>query len=465
MVVKQSMSRFAKTFLCVLWLGGFLGTFEALHAADTFTWRTNDNRISAEIGSWPLSKLLGKVSEQTGWKVFLEPGTTRDVSVKFKSLSLGDALRSLLGDLNFALVPETNSPSKLFVFRTSLHQATQLISPAQSADAAKKSKRIRNEIVVTLKPGANIDEIARALGAKITGRIDALNTYRLQFEDEAAADAARAALANNPDVASIDSNFPIERPQPVQGVLASSLPDLNLKTRAPGDCGIVIGLVDTSLQKLGGNLDNFVMTPITVAEGGQASANTPTHATSMAETLLRSLQAASGGQTSARILPVDVYGRNRTTSTFDVANGIYRAINGGANVINLSLGSEGDSTLLHNLIRSASQKGVVFFAAAGNEPVTTPYYPAAYPEVTAVTAGDRRGQIASYANRGDFVDVVGPGSSIVNFNGQAWFVSGTSAATAYVTGMAAGLADSRQVCPGDVVSTIRSQLGVQSFEP
>ena len=458
------MTRSLKIFLCVLPLGIFLFAPNNLRAADTFTWRTNDNRISAEIGSWPLPKLLGKVSEQTGWKVFLEPGTTHDVSVKFNNLSLGNALRSLLGDLNFALVPETNGPSKLFVFRTSLHQATQLISPAQSADAGKKSKRIRNEIVVTLKPGANIDEIARALGAKVTGRIDALNTYRLLFDDEAAADAARAALTNNPDVAAIDYNYPIERPQPMQGVLAN-VPDLQLKPRAPGDCGIVIGLIDTSMQRLGGNLDTFVMTPISVAEGGQTSGSVPTHATSMAETLLRSLQQASGGQTSAKILPVDVYGRNQTTSTFDVANGIYRAINGGANVINLSLGSDGDSTMLHNLIRSASQKGIVFFAAAGNEPVTSPYYPAAYPEVTAVTAGDRQGQIASYANRGDFVDVVGPGSSIINFNGQAWFVSGTSAATAYVTGMAAGLADSRQVCPGDVVGSIRSQLAVQSSEP
>src|SRR5205085_2685480 len=110
----------------------------------------------------------------------------------------------LLGNLNFALVPETNAPSKLFVFRTSLHQATQLISPTQASDSAKKSHRISREIIVTLKPGANIDEIAKALGAKVTGRIDALNTYRLQFDDEAAADAARAELASNPNVASID---------------------------------------------------------------------------------------------------------------------------------------------------------------------------------------------------------------------------------------------------------------------
>jgi len=40
-----------------------------------------------------------------------------------------------------------------------------------------------------------------------------------------------------------------------------------------------------------------------------------------------------------------------------------------------------------------------------NEPVTTPTYPAAYPGVVAVTATDSTGQIASYANRGSFVDL------------------------------------------------------------
>jgi hypothetical protein len=456
------MHRFAKNSWKALMLVLLLAPLGLIRAEESLVWRTNSNRIDAEISSWPLQKLLEKISAQTGWKVFIEPGTRHDVSVKFRNLPLGNALRSLLGNLNFALVPETNGASKLFVFRTSVSQATQLVAAGKTGDANKKSSRIANEIIVTLKPGANIDAIARALGAKVTGRIDELNTYRLQFESAEAADAARAALANNPDVASLDSNFQIPRPAPMQNVLASSTPDFNLKTRAPGDCSIVVGLVDTSMQKLGGNLDSFVMTPISVAEGGSAAGSVPTHATTMAQTLLLSLQNASGGQTSVKILPVDVYGRKETTSTFDVANGVYRAINSGANVINLSLGSDGDSTVLHNLITSATQKGIVFFAAAGNEPVTTPYYPAAYSEVTAVTAGDRRGQIANYANRGDFVDVVGPGSSIVNFNGQTWFVSGTSAATAFVTGMAAGLADAKRICPEDVVPSIRNQLAVGS---
>jgi subtilisin family serine protease len=160
-------------------------------------------------------------------------------------------------------------------------------------------------------------------------------------------------------------------------------------------------------------------------------------------------------------LPVDVYGNGSSTTTFDVAKGIYAAINAGAMIINLSLGSEGDSQFLHKMIQSGHEQGVLFFAAAGNEPVTTPTYPAAYPEVVAVTAGDKKGNVASYANHGDFVDVIAPGSSIVAFKNRVFLVMGTSASTAYSSGMAAGLADATKKPLSQVESTIRGTLGVK----
>ena len=308
-----------------------------------------------------------------------------------------------------------------------------------------------------MKPGSkiNIDDLARLLGAKVIGRIDGLHAYRLQFENEAAAQAARDTLSANPDVAQVDFNFPVERPAPADQLLASSSPPIQLKPKAPGDTGrLIVGLIDTPVQPLGGGLDAFLLPSIAVAGESQPNSGLPTHGTSMAETILRSLAAMGNGGSSAQILPVDVYGKSPTSTTFDVAYGIYQAVNAGANPINLSLGSSGDSTFLHNVIQSAYQQGVLFFAAAGNEPVTTPTYPAAYPEVVAVTAGDRQGQIASYANRGSFVDIVAPGSSIVYFNGQAYYVSGTSAATAYATGMAAGRAEQT----GQTLSKVQSDM-------
>jgi len=74
----------------------------------------------------------------------------------------------------------------------------------------------------------------------------------------------------------------------------------------------------------------------------------------------------------------------------------------------ISASQRADSAFLHSVIQDASSKNIVFIGAAGNSPVTTPFYPAAYPEVMAVTAIDQ-GQIASYANRGSFVSLGAPG--------------------------------------------------------
>jgi hypothetical protein len=70
--------------------------------------------------------------------------------------------------------------------------------------------------------------------------------------------------------------------------------------------------------------------------------------------------------------------------------------------------------------------------------VNTPNYPAAIPGVNAVTALDAPGQLASYANFGNFVEMALPGNSIVYMGDQPWVVQGTSPATAYASGIAAG---------------------------
>src|SRR5207245_2052179 len=220
-------------------------------------------------------------------------------------------------------------------------------------------------------------------------------------------------------------------------------PPVHLQLNPPPSNGrVVVGLIDTAVQALGNDLDRFLLKQISAAGDAQLSPDTPSHGTSMAETILRGLEMTTKGSTSVQILPVDVYGPNASTSTFDVANGIALAINGGANVLNLSLGSEGDSPVLRDLIQSAIQKNIAFFAAAGNQPVTTPFYPAAYSDlgVNAVTAIDH-GQLAPYANRGSFVTAGAPGTSIFDFNGQQWSAVGTSSSTAVASGMAAGYMD------------------------
>jgi thermitase len=271
-------------------------------------------------------------------------------------------------------------------------------------------------------------------------------------------------LQENEDVASIESNFPISKPPNPDSLTASSYSPIDLKPKANADGSkLIIGLIDTAVQKEGTGIDGFLLPGISVAGDSKTPGDQPTHGTSMAETMLRAMAALSKtGDTPTMFLPVDVYGGHEATSTFDVAMGIYQAVNNGAQIINLSLGSEASSPFLLKMIQSAHDQGVIFFAAAGNAPVATPTYPAAYPEVIAVTAGSRNGGIAPYANFGSFIDVIAPGSSVVNYKGQSWLIMGTSASTAFASGVAASIFnDGTKSSAADREARIRATLGVK----
>jgi hypothetical protein len=115
--------------LDILCIGFWLGSATQGLTADTLNWSTNATVVSADIRDGKLPWLLEQITSATGWRVFVEPDVSHTVSAKFKNLSPGDALRLLLGDLSFALIPEANASPKLFVFRTSMGNATQRVVP------------------------------------------------------------------------------------------------------------------------------------------------------------------------------------------------------------------------------------------------------------------------------------------------------------------------------------------------
>jgi thermitase len=122
-------------------------------------------------------------------------------------------------------------------------------------------------------------------------------------------------------------------------------------------------------------------------------------------------------------------------------------------VINLSLGSSSDSPFLQSVIQDVNKLNIPMFAAAGNQPVTSPFYPAAYPGVNAVTAIDN-GQLAPYASRGAFISLGAPGSSVIPFGNLSFGVQGTSVSSAYTSGLAAGFLENS----GDNISKMQTFL-------
>jgi hypothetical protein len=407
---------------------------------NTLDWRVGQDKVTADIRNWEVQTLLEHVASATGWQVFLEPGTKYTVSAKFKDRAPGEALRLLIPPLTAVLLPQSNAPPKLCVYRTSVREATQRIIPV-----IRKKGHIANELIVKLKPGERIDDLAKRLGAKVVGKIDGMNAYRLRFDNADSVNSARETLQSDRSVESVDYNYPVFRPPDPEPVSLSSAPPMNLRPQAvsAGD-QIIVGLIDSAVraQDVPDALKDFLLPGISVAGEGAAADGKPTHGPSMFQTILKGIEAAqqSGDGSKVRVLPVDVYGGSEMTTTFDISAGIFRAIESGATIVNLSLGSPVDTPFLSTLIENSADQGVLFFAAAGNEPVTTPMYPAAYPDVIAVTAINRDGAIAPWANYGSFIDIGAPGSSIVSFGGQMYLVTGTSTSTALSSGGAAAMA-------------------------
>jgi hypothetical protein len=124
--------------------------------------------------------------------------------------------------------------------------------------------------------------------------------------------------------------------------------------------------------------------------------------------------------------------------------------------------------MLGSLIEEGIQKGIVFVAAAGNLPGEGDVYPASYPGVISVTAstqtvngpitstagGTGSTQLASYANDPPGTQVIAPGTSLVQWNGQTWLVEGTSPATASTAGTIADLVNQDHISLSQAVDMV-----------
>lgn len=149
----------------------------------------------------------------------------------------------------------------------------------------------------------------------------------------------------------------------------------------------------------------------------------------------------------------------------DVAAAIKMASDVGANIINLSLGSDSQSLLVYNAIVSAASKNVLVVAAAGNDGsyVGSIDYPAANFEVVGVGALDVNKGIADWSSRGinsqttayivedGDIEFVAPGVSVESTwkDGGYAILSGTSMAAPHVSGLAAKLWQKDALDPAD----------------
>jgi len=122
-----------------------------------------------------------------------------------------------------------------------------------------------------------------------------------------------------------------------------------------------------------------------------------------------------------------------------LTRGMDAAVQRNVRIINMSVGGP-DDRLLARTVDAAMKRGIVIVSAAGNDgPSGKPSYPAAFRGVIAVTAVDASANLYSRATRGVYVSLAAPGVDIVSTGpgGKSQAFSGTSAATAFVSGAVA----------------------------
>jgi membrane-anchored mycosin MYCP len=210
--------------------------------------------------------------------------------------------------------------------------------------------------------------------------------------------------------------------------------------------GVTVAVIDTGVDASAPQLRGRVFPGVDVVNGGgRADDDCFGHGTFVAGIIGADKQRGTGLAGVApevRILPIRQANSSSDGTALGMARGIVDAVDGGADVINISASSFFPSKALQDAVDYATANDTLIVTAASNEAEAgnPKAYPAAYPQVIAVGAIGRDGKRTDFSETGDFLSVVAPGQDIAGLSrkGSGHVQdSGTSYAAPFVAGVAA----------------------------
>lgn len=204
--------------------------------------------------------------------------------------------------------------------------------------------------------------------------------------------------------------------------------------------GIKVAILDTGGVAAAGEL---VYAARETAVSGSSVDDKQGHGTHVAGIIGAKLNGVGGAgiAPAAQLYSIKVLGDNGQGTDADSIRGINKALEYGADLINMSLGGVGYNPAFQIAADKAYAAGTAIFAAAGNDGGKNISYPAGYNHVICVAATDSNNQRAYFSNYGSWVDISAPGFDIyaTNNKGDGGYVSksGTSMACPVAVGEAA----------------------------
>jgi Subtilase family len=361
-----------------------------------------------------------------------------------------------------ATVSSNNSPSKTkhSANRNSTRNAINGVPPANERRYAS------DEVVLLLKgkpPTAVVEALARGyhltrLESQSFGLLGDTTAYRWRIPSGRTVASVTAELAADRRFVWVQPNYYFEGQQSElagegaertqrEGEIAQyAIAKLRLSEAhglATGD-KVLVAVIDSGIDTTHPELQGVIAGQFDAV--GSSEGPHP-HGTAIAGIIAAHARLV-GAAPAVHILAVRAFGaasNGAEGTTFNIIKGLDWATSQGARIVNMSFAGPPDP-LLQRATAGARQKGAILIAAAGNAgPKSPPLYPAADPNVIAVTATDADDHLFAMANHGSYIAAAAPGVDVlVPVPGGGYQVSsGTSYAAAYVSGVAALILERR----------------------
>lgn len=455
------MSKRLQIVFWILWVAPLIAP------AELRGFRLDQDRLWLVAENEPLSQLLERFAE-VGVRVEVDPAVQKTVSGTWRNRDVETALGTLLSPNNYRLdwqrEPGPLGPmTRLTGIRVFREGHADAVRPLRNTRRIETSldgtlRFMAREILIGFGPGASIDDL-RSLLARLGGTVIAANPdlgiYRILLPEGANVLALLAELQRDPNIARAEPNMIYDLPGLLPGEPAAASGAVDWSSPA-SDNPIAVSVLDSGLIP-SDNLNRAVLSAFDATHPDTPlTADAVGHGTLMAQLAAGLLDPY--GTTVGEGVPVvaiKAFADDGSADAFTLMNAITYAVQNSTGPISLSWGSETPSAFIEAAMTYAANQGRLIFAAVGNENTGKPMYPAACSGVIGVAAS-KDGAYTDYSNRGDFVDLVIPGS--------AGGSQGTSVSTAAAAHIAAKY---QRIHPAassaDVVAALKKAAGPTGF--
>jgi subtilisin family serine protease len=342
-------------------------------------------------------------------------------------------------------------------------------SRGNAPQTALNPRTVANEIVAEIDGSlsdAQADELARRHGL---ARLESQNfplvggTIGLfRVIDRRPTETVSRELGGDANVRSVQPNFryvvqdqkaALTEGDPAQYALAKlRLPEAHTLARG---ANVTIAVIDSGIDVKHPELANSIVDSFDAL--GSKEGPHP-HGTGVAGAIVSHAR-LMGSAPEARILAIRAFGAapsGAESTSFIILKGLNYAAAHGAQIVNMSFAGPKD-TLIERGIAATAAKGILMVAAGGNAgPKSPPLYPAANPNVIAVSATDAKDRLFAASNRGSYIAVAAPGVDIFlpAPDEKYQMTSGTSFSAAYISGLAALMLERNPALKPDEVRAI-----------